>query len=62
LPTPLDPELFDEGEGAIDDEWDIENLSIPSSHGPVGAPPSNADELIEADAMILQQVKDTTNK
>jgi hypothetical protein len=32
---------------------------MPSSHGPIGAPPSSSDGIAIADATILQKVKDT---
>jgi hypothetical protein len=59
MPTPLDPELLlDEPEIDIE-EQDLDELSIPSSHGPIGAPPSSDDEIAIADATILQKVKDS---
>ena len=59
MPTPMDPELFDDGAKVVDEEWGLEELSMPSSHGPIGAPPSSSDGIAIADATILQKVKDT---
>ena len=58
LPTPLDPELFVDELEDIDEDWDLEELSMPSSHGPIGAPPTSDDEVAIADATLLQKVKD----
>ncbi|MDP6742512.1 MAG: S8 family serine peptidase [Candidatus Thalassarchaeaceae archaeon] len=58
LPTPLDPELFVDEIEDLDDDWDIDELSMPSSHGPIGAPPTSDDEVAIADATLLQKVKD----
>jgi hypothetical protein len=62
MPTPLDPELLlDEPEIDVE-EQDLDELSIPSSHGPIGAPPSSDEEIAIADATILQKVKDSKNR
>ena len=58
LPTPMDPELFVDKLEEIDEDWDLEELSMPSSHGPIGAPPTSDDEVAIADATLLQKVKD----
>ena len=54
----MDPELFDENSNFVNEKLGIEQLSMPSSHGPVGAPPVSGDEVAIADATILQKVKD----
>ncbi|MDP6099157.1 MAG: hypothetical protein QF566_03170, partial [Candidatus Thalassarchaeaceae archaeon] len=58
LPTPMDPELFIDELEDVDADSDLEDLSMPSSHGPIGAPPSSDDEVAIADATLLQKVKD----
>ena len=66
--SPLDPELLldikdgeveESGEIAAVDEGNLNEISIPSSHGPVGRPPASVEELADADATILQQEKDS---
>ena len=62
MPTPLDPELLLDEEDITAEELGLDELSIPSSHGPVGAPPSSEEEMAIADATILQKVKDSKNR
>jgi hypothetical protein len=62
MPTPLDPELLLDEPEIDGEEQDLDELSIPSSHGPIGAPPSSDEEIAIADATILQKVKDSRNK
>jgi hypothetical protein len=62
MPTPLDPELLLDEAGNDFEELGFDELSIPSSHGPIGAPPSSHEDIAIADATILQKVKDSKNK
>jgi hypothetical protein len=62
MPTPLDPELLLDEPEIDGEDQDLDELSIPSSHGPIGAPPSSDEEIAIADATILQKVKDSRNK
>ncbi|MBO58371.1 MAG: hypothetical protein CMA77_05185 [Euryarchaeota archaeon] len=58
ISAPMDPELFDDGTNIDITELGIEELSMPSSHGPIGSPPISGDEVAIADATILQKVRD----